>query len=150
MLRLARRAGYAAIALAVLALPAYLVVADGAQTLQAFAPLDEALVPVNQFEYGEDPTGKPADILAIYGTPVGEPEAYLFVEDAMLVHPVEDPALAWVKTLPGQEPLKLELVRAFALRVGLAVFAAGTGLLLLAGFLGRRRTRSAAPEPVAA
>ena len=150
MARLARLGGLAALALAVLALPAYLVVASGAQTLQAFLPLDEALVPVNQFEYSEDQTGKAEDILAIYGTPVGEPEAYLFVDDARIVRPEEDRSLAWVASTPGNEPIKLELVRAFVLRAALAGAAAGFGLLALAWFLARRRARPTVGEPAAA
>lgn len=141
MVRLLRLGGWAAIALAVLAVPGYLILAQGAQTLQAILPLDPALVAPNQFEYSQDPTGKEADILAIYGTPVGEPEAYLFVEEGMLLQPEEDPTLRWVKSLPGEEPLKLELVRALTLRAGLAVLAGGFALLGLAWFLGRRGAR---------
>ena len=44
---------------------------------------------VNRFLYEEEATGRDEDVIAIYGTPFGEPEAVLFVDESAILRPPE-------------------------------------------------------------
>ncbi len=128
-----------AVALSVLVWPASWVLAGQAQSLQLIAPFDDATVGVNRFSYEDEPTGKDADIIAIYGTRFGEPEQVLFVDEDKVIRPVEKPELALLKKGADENPLQLQTVRFFtrATSIGAAI-----GAILLFGlraFLRRRR-----------
>ena len=138
---LLRLGAFAALGLALVIGPVYAVVAAGAGTYQQIVPVDEALVDVNRFTYAEDPSGKPEDVVAIYGTPKGEPTAYVFVDESRIVRPDEDASLALLIAPEEGQPTQLALVRFVALRLALGALATSLVLFGLGVVLRRRQAR---------
>jgi hypothetical protein len=147
LLRLARWGRWIALGLALLIWPASLLVASRARTYQQIAPFDDAVVAVNRLDYGDHPTGRDADVIAIYGTPLGAPTQYLGVQADQVVQPREKPSLRLLRRPQEGEPLQAKLVRALGLRASLAALAAAVLLALLAWLAGRRARRAPAPAP---
>ena len=131
-----------AAALAVLVWPAAWLLARQAQTVQLIARFDEAVVGVNRFGYEDEPSGLPADIISIYGTPFGEPEAVLFVDSGKIVHPVENPELALLPKGADENPFKVDSLTFLVRFVSVGAAAAAAALLLLLTFLRRKRAKT--------
>ena len=140
----------ASIAAVLLAFPAAWLLSTRAVTVQYIAAADDAVVEANRFLYGEEPSGVDTDIVAIYGTPSGDPEQVLFIDEADLIHPAEKPALALLRKDADENPLQVQTVWVLARLLtlgGLAAAAAG-GLALL--LLRRRATAAAGKQALTA
>lgn len=137
--RLLRLATGASLVVALLALPVAGLLTSQAQTVQYISAFDEGTVEVNRYIFEEDAVGGEGEIVSIYGTPSGEPEQVLFVSEERILHPRENPKLALLAKLAGENPLQVQTVwfvgRAAALGAGLAGLV-GVGLVL---FLRRRQ-----------
>lgn len=142
-----RVGAFGALAVAILIWPVYAFVASDAETYQQIVPVDDALVDVNRFTYAEDPTGDDADIVAIYGSPKGEPTSYVFVDQTQVLRPEENAALVLLKAPAEGQPLQLALVRFFAVRLSLGALVASLGLFGLGVILRRRATAAGRLEP---
>ena len=145
--KLVRFGAIAALATAIVIWPVYAGVASSAVTYQQIVPVDDALVDVNRFTYSEDPTGDVADVVAIYGSPKGDPTSYVFVDESRVLHPEEQPELALLKAPAEGQPLQLALVRFFAVRLSLGALVASLSLFGLGLFLRRRATAAGHLEP---
>ncbi len=148
LMRLTRLGAFGALAVALLVWPLYAVAASSAATYQQIDPVDEALVPVNQFTYAEEPTGADEDIVAIYGNAKGAPTAYVFVDESLVIRPEEKPALVLLKAPAQGQPTQLAFVRFFIVRLSIGAFL-GALVLFGLGALLRRRAAPATLEPAA-
>lgn len=144
--KLARLGALGAIVVAVFVWPVSWVVAGQARTLQFIAPFEDAIVEVNRFEYEDDATGKDKDIIQIYGAPLGDAEAVVFVDASKIIHPLEKPELALLKVdkEAGDNPLQLGTVRFLTRAVSFGAFATAAGFAVLLLVLRRRRAAGAA------
>ena len=139
LMNLLKIAAITAVALAVLIWPTSWLLAGQAKTVQLIAPFDEAVVDVNRFEYEDEPSGEDADVIAIYGTPFGEPEAVLFVDAEKIMHPIEKPALALLPKAADENPFKVDSLSFLARFISLGAAVAALGSFLLFAYLRRRR-----------
>jgi hypothetical protein len=144
MQRLLKFGALAAVAIGVLIWPAYLAIKSTAGTYQQIAPLDQAALEANRYLYSEEPSGKDEDIIAIYGLAIDTPTAYVFVDESLVLHPVEKPELVLV-----QRPAEGQLLQVAGLfsRMGyasLGALMAALGMLSLRWILRRRGRKAAA------
>lgn len=133
-----------ALSVAVLVWPLYFAAKAGAETYQQIAPVDEAAVDVNRFLYAEDPSGQDEDIVAIYGLAVDGPKAYVFVDNALVLHPEEKPELTLLRRPAEGQPLQLAGLFSRLGYTSLAALFAALGMLTLRWVLVRRSRRAAA------
>jgi len=143
-LRLLKVGAVAAVLVAVLVWPAAWLLSRQAQTVQLIAPFDEAVVGVNRFTYEDEASGRDEEIVAIYGTPFGAPTAVLFVDEAKIIHPIENPRLALLPKGADENPLQATSVAFFARMTSVGAAVAAFFALLLLVVLRRRRARKEA------
>ncbi len=127
-----------AIAVAALVWPAAWILDGRAQSLQLIHPFDEATVGVNRFAYEDEPTGAEDDVLRIYGVPLGKPERVLFVDQADIIRPRENPNLVLLKKAEDENPLKIQTVYFFARLASIGACLGAGALLLLLAIVRRR------------
>ncbi|MDJ0522504.1 MAG: hypothetical protein QNJ90_10595 [Planctomycetota bacterium] len=152
MLKLLKIGAIGALTVAVLVWPALWAITGQAETFQAIEPSDAETVLTNQQLFELDPTDDAEEILAIYGSALGEPTRYLFVDEARVVRPQEKPELRLLQVYKSRDenPLQLQSV---ALFTRFTSVGAGVTALLLFGlytFLRRRRGAGARAAVAAA
>ncbi len=91
-----------------------------------------------------------AAVLGIYGNPGSEPQEFIWVDEAEVIHPPEMPALSVVlQDYDKGKRWKATFVWFFVARIAGGAALAGLGLLGL-WFVLKRRAGAAAPPPAAA
>ena len=145
MLKLLKLGAVGALVVAVLVWPALWAVAGQAETFQAIEPGDAETVLTNQQLYELDPTNDPKEIVQIYGAPLGEPTAYLFVDAERVIRPKEQPDLRLLQVYKSQDenPLQLQSAQLVTRFTSAGAGATALGLFGLLLILRRRRASGA-------
>ncbi len=127
-----------ALATGIAAFPVAALLARQAVTVQQVRLWDDNLIAFNQWSFGEDEWDD--SVVAIYGSPEGEPLALLFVDPAQIIQPAEDPSLRLLPKRTGEHFVQVQTVYYFAtITTGVALIAAALTLFLLWLVLRRRR-----------
>ncbi len=142
--RLLKLGALAALAVAVLVWPIYFGIKSTAVTYQQIAPVDPAALAANRYLYSEDPTGKDADIVAIYGLAIDGPTDYVLVDEALVIHPEEKPSLALLRRPATGQPLQVAGLFSRLAYLSVGAFLAALVLGALRWLLVRRHRKTMA------
>ncbi|MDX9723527.1 MAG: hypothetical protein RBU37_22455 [Myxococcota bacterium] len=141
-LRLIRALLFSLFALSLLvalaAFPTAYLIDQGAVQAQPVRLWDQPLIDFNKWQFEEGDWDEA--IVSIYGAPEGEPLRLVFVDEAKLLRPAEDPSLVLLPKAEGEHFLQAQTLFFFA---RYATLAAGVAALLFGGgFFVLRRRRS--------
>ncbi|OIP36312.1 MAG: hypothetical protein AUK47_15345 [Deltaproteobacteria bacterium CG2_30_63_29] len=131
--------GVVALLAAALPYPTAWVLASRSQTVQQIRLWDEPLRELNRWQYEEgdwDDT-----VVAIYGSPEGEPLEVVFIDEDSLLRPSEDPSLLLLPRTGNEHVFQVRTLYFFASRVTFLALPIALALMAVY-FVLRKRSRA--------